>query len=62
MDAVAIQEMQKRGLQVVAVDAAARRAWETEAEHAYPRLRGRYCPAEIFDEVKRLRDEFRARS
>jgi TRAP-type C4-dicarboxylate transport system substrate-binding protein len=61
MDTVAIQEMRKRGLKVVEVDSAGRRAWDAEAEKAYPRLRDRYCPAEIFDEVKRLRDESRAR-
>jgi TRAP-type C4-dicarboxylate transport system substrate-binding protein len=59
MDVVAIDEMRKRGLTVVDVDAAARRAWESEAAASYPRLRGRYCPAEVFDEVQRLRDQFR---
>lgn len=56
-----IGEMQKRGLKVVTVDPNTRRLWEKEAETAYPRLRGRTCPAEIFDRVVRLRDEFRAR-
>jgi TRAP-type C4-dicarboxylate transport system substrate-binding protein len=59
MDEVAIQEMQKRGLKVIDLDAASRREWQTEAERAYPQLRGRYCPADMFDRVVRLRDEFR---
>jgi TRAP-type C4-dicarboxylate transport system substrate-binding protein len=59
LDAEAVPEMTKRGLRVVALDEAARTAWRTEAETAYPRLRGRYAPAELFDEVRRLRDEFR---
>jgi TRAP-type C4-dicarboxylate transport system substrate-binding protein len=55
----AVREMEKRGLQVTATDAVVRAAWQSAAEHAYPQLRGRYCPADLFDEVLRLRDEFR---
>jgi TRAP-type C4-dicarboxylate transport system substrate-binding protein len=62
MGDVAIAEMQKRGLKVVAVDAATRRAWQQEAERAYPRLRGDYCPADVFDEVRKHRDAYRART
>jgi TRAP-type C4-dicarboxylate transport system substrate-binding protein len=54
-----IREMQKRGLNVVALDADKLAAWQLEAEKAYPKLRGRYTPADLFDEVQRLRDEFR---
>jgi TRAP-type C4-dicarboxylate transport system substrate-binding protein len=59
LDEVEIQEMQKRGLNVVDLDAATLRAWQTEAENTYGKLRGRYCPAELFDTVLRLRDEHR---
>jgi hypothetical protein len=55
----AVRAMAKRGLQVIAVDAATRALWQSSAERAYPQLRGSYCPAELFDEVVRLRDEFR---
>ena len=58
----ALVEMQKRGLTVIEVDAATRRLWQTEAEKTYPRLRGSYCPADIFDEVTRLRDAYRAKA
>jgi TRAP-type C4-dicarboxylate transport system substrate-binding protein len=58
----AVAEMRKRGLNVVEVDAATRQRWQTESENAYPRLRGAYCPADVFDEVRRLRDEFRAKA
>ncbi|MBN1571157.1 MAG: TRAP transporter substrate-binding protein DctP [Acidobacteria bacterium] len=54
-----IGEMQKRGLKVVELDAATLAAWQLEAEKAYPKLRDRYTPADLFDEVQRLRDEFR---
>jgi TRAP-type transport system periplasmic protein len=59
LDEVSIQEMQKRGLKVVDVDATTLKAWRAEAEGAYPKLRGRYCPADLFDTVVRLRDEHR---
>ena len=54
-----IREMRKRGLKVVGLDSATLAAWQLEAEKAYPELRGRYTPADLFDEVQRLRDEFR---
>lgn len=54
-----IQAMQKRGLNVVAVDAKTEALWRAAAEAAYPRIRGPIVPAEAFDEARRLRDEFR---
>lgn len=62
MGDVAVVEMRKRGLKVVEVDAATRRVWQVEAEKAYPRLRGTYCPADVFDEVKNLRDTYRRKA
>jgi TRAP-type C4-dicarboxylate transport system substrate-binding protein len=55
----AVREMEKRGLTVVHVDAATRRLWQSSAESTYSRLRGSYCPADLFDEVQRLRNELR---
>lgn len=55
----AVRAMTTRGLQVIAVDAATRELWQSSAERAYPQLRGSYCPADLFDEVVRLRDGFR---
>lgn len=54
-----IKEMQKRGLNVVELNDSEIAVWQQEAEKAYPQLRGRYTPAVFFDEVQRLRDEFR---
>jgi serine/threonine protein kinase/TRAP-type C4-dicarboxylate transport system substrate-binding protein len=54
-----IPEMQKRGLKIVELDEATRALWQKEAENTYPYLRGRYAPAELFDEVLRLHDEYR---
>lgn len=55
----AVRAMTTRGLTVIAVDAATRELWQSSAERAYPQLRGSYCPADLFDEVVRLRDGFR---
>ncbi len=59
MGDASIAEMQKRGLQVTKLDAATHQQWQSAAQTAYPQLRGRYCPADLFDEVQRLRDEAR---
>jgi TRAP-type transport system periplasmic protein len=55
----AVREMEKRGLTVIHVDAATRALWQSSAENTYGHLRGSYCPADLFDEVRRLRNEFR---
>ena len=60
MDGDAVAEMEKRGLQVIDLNQDELELWQKEAEDAYPRLRGRYAPADLFDEVRRLRDQFRA--
>jgi TRAP-type transport system periplasmic protein len=56
----AVAAMQKRKLNIVHVDAAAVEDWRKQTEAVYPRLRGRTVPADLFDEVRRLRDEFRS--
>ena len=60
MDHDAVAEMKKRGLQVTELNQAELEVWKKEAEEAYPQLRGRYCPADLFDQIRRLRDEFRS--
>jgi len=57
-----IKEMKQRGLEVTQLDKAGVAAWQTFAESTYSKLRGSYCPADLFDEVKQLRDEFRIKS
>jgi TRAP-type C4-dicarboxylate transport system substrate-binding protein len=56
----AVATMQKRRLQVIHVDSAVLAEWRREAEGVYPKLRGHQIPAELFDEVLKLRDEYRA--
>jgi TRAP-type C4-dicarboxylate transport system substrate-binding protein len=54
----AIQQMKKRGLNVV--QPANIDAWHKAAEQANTVVRGKVVPEEIYDEVKRFRDEYRA--
>jgi len=46
---------------VVHADAAVVADWRKQAESVYPKLRGDMVAADLFDEVVRLRDEYRAR-
>ena len=46
-------------LNVIHADAAVMAEWRREVENVYPRIRGKIVPADLFDEVKRLRDEYR---
>ncbi len=62
MSEEAVGAMQKRGLNVVKLDDAAKAAWRKEAETVWPKLRGTLCPADVFDQVKSLRDTFRAQA
>ena len=56
----AVVAMQKRGLTVVSADAATIADWTRQAENIYPQLRGKTIPADLFDEARRLRDEYRS--
>ena len=56
-----IEEMKQRRLKVTSLDDQTVEAWHALAEGTYPKIRGSYCPADLFDEVKRLRDEYRAK-
>ena len=55
-----VEAMKKRGLTVVAVDAAARREWRQLAEGLYPKIRGDIVPADAFDEASRSLAAYRA--
>jgi TRAP-type C4-dicarboxylate transport system substrate-binding protein len=56
----AVVTMQKRRLNVIHVDARSVEEWRKEAEGVYPKLRGVQVPADLFDEVRRLRDAYRS--
>jgi TRAP-type C4-dicarboxylate transport system substrate-binding protein len=54
-----VESMKKRGLTVHAVTPEIEAAWRKAAEEVYPRIRGSIVPADMFDEVQRLLQEFR---
>ncbi len=57
----AIPAMQKRGLNVVKVDSAGYQNWKAEVEKIYPLFRKHMGGPALFDEVLKIRDEFRSR-
>lgn len=58
-EAASIPLMQQFGLNVVHADARAQGEWRALSESIYPNLRGGEIPADLFDQVKQLRDEYR---
>jgi TRAP-type C4-dicarboxylate transport system substrate-binding protein len=58
-EANAIPLMQQFGLNVVHADPAATAEWHKLAENIYPKLKSTMVPADLFDEVEKLRDEYR---
>lgn len=58
-EANSIPLMQQFGLNVVHPDAEAVGEWRKLAESIYPKLKGTMVPPDLFDEVVRLRDEYR---
>lgn len=55
----AVEAMEKRGLVVHKLDPATRALWVKAAEEAWPQIRGKIVPANLFDEVKSLLAEYR---
>jgi TRAP-type C4-dicarboxylate transport system substrate-binding protein len=58
-EASSVPMMQQFGLNVVHADAKALAEWRQLSESIWPKLRGTMVPPDLFDEVKRLRDEYR---
>jgi TRAP-type C4-dicarboxylate transport system substrate-binding protein len=58
-EAGSIPLMQQFGLNLVKTDKKTIAEWRQLAESVYPKLRGGLVPADLFDDVKRLRDEYR---
>ena len=46
-------------LTVTTLDPAALAEWRQQTEAIYPKMKGKMVPADLFDEVQRLRDEYR---
>jgi len=58
----AVVEMEKRGLNVIRTTETERSRWKAEAEAVWPKLRGSFVSAQLFERVRGLRDEYRARN
>lgn len=56
----AVAAMTKRGLTVTKVDAEQEKEWRQTAEQVYPKIRGTLVPADIFDQTRKLIEEYRA--
>jgi hypothetical protein len=52
--------MKKRGLNVHPVSPEIALEWQKLAEQVYPKIRGKMVPADLFDEVQRVLQEYRA--
>lgn len=61
-DASSIEEMKKRGLNVVALDAAQEAAWRKEAERLISTMRGAVVPADAYDTAFKMRAAYRAQA
>src|ERR1019366_3158318 len=46
-------------LTITTLDPAALAEWRRQTEAIYPKMKGKMVPADLFDEVQRLRDEYR---
>jgi TRAP-type transport system periplasmic protein len=54
----AVKAMVERKLNVITLTDAEKALWRKEAEAAYPKIRGRLVPADLFDEAVRLSREY----
>jgi TRAP-type C4-dicarboxylate transport system substrate-binding protein len=59
-DGKAVEVMKKYGLKVNSVDEPTLKRWIEKSEAIYPIVREKIVPAEVFDETKRLVDEYRS--
>lgn len=60
-DESSIRALQARGVQVREMTPELERAWQAEAEGAWPLIRGNMVPADTFDKVRAAIAEYRSR-
>jgi len=58
-DLESIEAMKKRGLKVTIPTTDQEAAWRAAAEEVYPRMRGSIVPADIWDEIRKVLEEYR---
>ncbi len=56
----ALTQMKKNGLKVVELSDAEKKLWQEKAEQTWPAVRGGVLTPQDFDEIKKVRDEYRA--
>lgn len=59
-DLESIEAMKKRGLKVTVPNAEQEAQWRAAAEEVYPRMRGAIVPADMWDEIRKVLDEYRS--
>lgn len=57
----AVEAMKKRGLILHPVTSEIEAVWRKAAEEVYPKIRGTIVPSDLFDEVQKLLQEYRAK-
>jgi TRAP-type C4-dicarboxylate transport system substrate-binding protein len=60
MEVDAIDQMKKNGLKTVDIPAGDKAAWTQMSEKMWPVVRGGICTEAAFDEIKKIRDDYRA--
>jgi TRAP-type C4-dicarboxylate transport system substrate-binding protein len=60
-DVAAVAEMQKRGLNVITLDAKARAEFDAAVDKLVVSMRGEMVPADLYDAAKAARDAYRAK-
>ena len=55
----ALKVMKENGLKVEHIPPPAAKEWRNVVQEIHPRIRGKIIPADVFDEVRKYRDEFR---
>jgi len=56
----AVKAMVENGLKVNHISPSVEAEWRKIVEDVYPQIRGKIVPADVFDEVRMYRDEFRS--
>ena len=56
----AVKAMVENGLKVNHISPSVEAEWRKLVEDIYPQIRGKIVPADVFDEVRMYRDEFRS--
>jgi len=62
LEASALQNLKKEGVEVITLTSEQKATWVKAAEKVYPFIREKVVPADFFDRIVKIRDEFRAKN